>query len=145
MSKQDIEISRSRGIKRPVPYRVIRSAVRAALNAEHSDGHVSVLICGRGEIRRLNREFRDTDRVTDVLSFPDGNGGGDIALCAGKIPVQARRFGHSAAREAAYLCVHSVLHLLGYDHVNGEEERAAMRVREEEIMNSIGLKRQGAK
>ncbi|MDR3149171.1 MAG: rRNA maturation RNase YbeY [Oscillospiraceae bacterium] len=141
MNEQRIEIRRSRGVKRPVPYRIIRSAVNAALEAENSDGFVSVLLCGRNEIRKLNRGFRDTDHITDVLSFPDDNGGGDIALCVDKVRVQARQYGHSTERETAYLCVHSVLHLLGYDHVNGDEERAAMRAKEEEIMRLIGLNR----
>jgi probable rRNA maturation factor len=119
----------------------MREAAAVALEHENSVGEVSVLLCGRREIRRLNREFRDTDRVTDVLSFPDGQGGGDIALCADKACVQARRFGHSKEREVSYLCVHSVLHLMGYDHVNSEEERTVMRAKEEEIMKKLGLKR----
>jgi len=136
-----ITITRSKGIKRAVPTRVYRNAVEVALKHEGSEGEVAVLLCGRREIRKLNRDFRDTDKVTDVLSFPDDNGGGDIALCVDKIYAQSRRFGHSKEREASYLCVHSVLHLLGYDHVSNEEDKSIMRAKEEEIMNKLGLTR----
>jgi probable rRNA maturation factor len=138
---RNIEIRRERGVHRVTPDKLLRTAVSAALTAESSGGRVSVLLCSRREIRRLNREFRDTDKVTDVLSFPDGQNGGDIAICVYKVRRQAREYGHSREREAAYLAVHSVLHLLGYDHVTNGRDAKRMRTREEEIMKSIGLVR----
>ncbi|MDR0818308.1 MAG: rRNA maturation RNase YbeY [Oscillospiraceae bacterium] len=136
-----IEIRRERGVHRVTSDKLLRTAVSAALGAEDSVGRVSVLLCSRREIRRLNREFRDTDKVTDVLSFPDAQGGGDIALCVYKVKRQAREYGHSTEREAAYLAVHSALHLLGYDHVTNKRDAKRMRKREEEIMAVLGLTR----
>lgn len=127
---------------------------------------VSIIFIDNEEIRDINRENRNIDRVTDVLSFPmlnypkgkvfketysnyefessdldDGNLVlGDIALSLEKAKEQSLEFGHSFLREAAYLTVHSVLHLLGYDHME-EEEKEIMRKREEEILNKFSLTR----
>ena len=104
-------------------------------------------------IRRLNAEYRNIDSATDVLSFPlvDFEGGeepptdepelmlGDIVLSLERAEEQAEEFGHSFEREAAFLCVHSMLHLLGYDHVNGGEEEEDMRRRQREILEQMGL------
>lgn len=108
------------------------------------------------EIRELNREHRDTDRVTDVLSFPMFESAeeipqipgmevplGDVVICREKIRQQAEEYGHSETRELVYLFVHSVLHLLGYDHME-EEEKAQMRQREEAVMEQLGIPRQPA-
>jgi probable rRNA maturation factor len=105
-------------------------------------------------IRRLNREHRDTDKPTDVLSFPVWEPGearlpdpdtgriflGDIALSLPMVAAQAAEYGHSPERELAFLVVHAALHLLGYDHED-EQGRAAMRRREEAIMDTLGLPR----
>ena len=112
---------------------------------------LSVSFAGKDEIRRLNREYRGKDAVTDVLSFPqfdsfedlDGWGEislGDVVLCEDRAREQAAEFGHSYERELIYLFVHSVFHLLGYDHMNAEE-KSEMREAEEEIMTALGIER----
>ena len=115
-------------------------------------------------IRAANREIRQIDCATDVLSFPmlefaegsycgtleqdrDPETGrlflGDVLISLERARAQAEEFGHSAERECAYLTVHSILHLLGYDHVDEGPQKAVMRAREEEALSSIGLKREG--
>ena len=115
------------------------------------------------EIRRLNREMRDTDKVTDVLSFPtlDGIKGqaiygddypyeideegnlviGSIAICCERAKEQAEEYGHSYKRELHYLLVHGIMHCLGYDHLT-EEEKAEMREKEEFILSKLGITRE---
>ncbi|MDR2531000.1 MAG: rRNA maturation RNase YbeY [Oscillospiraceae bacterium] len=141
--RPNITITRERGVQRVVSHGLLRAAVIAALTAESvcNRVNVSILLCSRRSIRALNRRFRGVDRVTDVLSFPDGEGGGDIALCVRQLTRQARGYGHSIQREAAYLVVHAVLHLLGYDHETGEADERRMRDLAEAIMAKLGLKR----
>lgn len=136
--------------------RLIRKACRSTLlnEAFHADAEISVTFVDDEEIRRLNAEFRDIDRSTDVLSFPLGEDGeydinpengacmlGDVVLSLEHAASQAEQYGHSFEREAAYLTVHSVLHLLGYDHVNDEDEKKVMRSREEQIMKIMKMER----
>lgn len=112
------------------------------------------------EIRRLNRELRGMDKVTDVLSFPslDGIKGeeifadehpfeideegnlllGSIAVCCQRAKEQAEEYGHSYERELHYLLVHGIMHCLGYDHLS-DEERAEMREKEEQILGKLGI------
>lgn len=114
------------------------------------------------EIRRLNRELRATDKVTDVLSFPtldgikgkaisakdypfeiDENGDlliGSIAVCCDRAKEQAEEYGHSYTRELHYLLVHGILHCLGYDHMT-DDEKAEMREQEEKILGALGITR----
>lgn len=114
------------------------------------------------EIRRLNREMRDTDKVTDVLSFPalDGIKGqavsakdhpfeideegnlmlGSIVVCCERAKEQAEEYGHSYNRELHYLLVHGIMHCLGYDHMT-DEEKAEMREKEEFILNKLQITR----
>lgn len=121
-----------------------------------------ILIVGREEIHRLNREFRDVDRVTDVLSFPtlDGIRGrriekrdfpydisddgsifiGSVVICREVAVEQAEEYGHSFERELYYLAVHGLCHLLGYDHMT-DDDKAEMRAKEEKIMRKLNLKR----
>lgn len=117
---------------------------------------VGVSLIDNVRIREINNEYRNIDKPTDVLSFPmvDFNEGdddpydydegflllGDIVISLEKAVEQAEEYGHSIEREVGYLCAHSVLHLLGYDHEN-EEERNIMRDKEEEILSSINLTR----
>ncbi len=117
---------------------------------------VSVTICDNGEIREINREYRNIDNATDVLSFPmysysepmvlseeilEGeNMLGDIVISLERAREQAEEYGHSTERELSFLTVHSMLHLLGYDHME-EEERAVMREREEYFLEKIGQRR----
>lgn len=126
----------------------IESAVGTALRHIGCAGSVSVLLTSEAEIRRLNREFRSIDRVTDVLSFPAWEGEaiaappdgylGDIAICTARAAEQAEAYGHSLAREMAFLAVHGSLHLMGYDHMNEADERE-MRAQQTEIMKEMGL------
>lgn len=100
---------------------------------------VSVSFVDGEEIRELNRDYRRVDRVTDVLSFPmdmafdDYRNLGDVIINTEKVKEQAEQFGHSYRRELTYLTVHSLLHLVGYDHME-EEEKRIMREREEELL-----------
>ena len=112
---------------------------------------ISVTFVEGEEIRNLNREYRDTDKVTDVLSFPQFDDLdeipefgeiclGDVVICKDRALEQAEEFGHSFEREIIYLFTHSILHLLGYDHME-EDEKKEMRQREEEVMAHLGILR----
>ncbi|SHH92580.1 probable rRNA maturation factor [Sporobacter termitidis DSM 10068] len=162
MKSHKLYIRRARpGLGKALDVRLLRYCVRKALGAEGVDRpcEVSVLITDDAGIREINREFRDKDAPTDVLSFPmqmlspgdfkpgltevDPETGllplGDIVLSADRIADQAARFGHSADREMAYLVVHSVLHLLGYDHMDEGPDKRLMRAREKAILREAGL------
>ncbi len=127
---------------------LIERAVKTALAHRNNTGSVGVLLTSEQEIQRLNREFRNIDRVTDVLSFPAWEGEqiavppdgylGDIAICMARAAEQAQTYGHSIEREMAFLAVHGTLHLLGFDHMNEDEERL-MRGQQKEIMEEMGL------
>ena len=142
----------------PITYKLkmlMRASVLATLAYENyrQKCEVSITFTDNEGIRAVNREYRNIDRETDVLSFPltDFEGGeeppadepeislGDIIISLEKAEAQAEEFGHSFEREAAFLCVHSMLHLLGYDHERSEEEDAEMRRRQREILESMGL------
>ena len=133
---------------------LIRRAVEETLAYEgvEDDCEVSVTLCDNEEIRELNRKFRNIDRATDVLSFPlfddDGMDAhveeldcmlGDIVLSLEKALEQAVEYGHTFEREVAFLTVHSMLHLLGYDHETSEEDEMDMRRRQTEITERLGL------
>ncbi len=134
---------------------LVRRAIIASLDYEgfYNDAEVSVTFTDNEGIRRLNNEFRNIDKATDVLSFPlmDFEGGeepptdeerrslGDIVISLERAREQAAEFGHSFERETAFLTVHSMLHLMGYDHVNSEEEDKEMRRRQREILIKMGL------
>ena len=106
---------------------------------------LSVSFVGKEEIKALNAEYRGIDRVTDVLSFPQFDdladlpedleySLGDVVICREVAEEQGEEFGHGFEREIQYLAVHSVLHLLGYDHVDEGEQKRLMRAREKAIM-----------
>ena len=137
---------------------LIRRAIGQALKYEKFpyDAEVSVTLVDNAEIKELNAEYRNIDRATDVLSFPMYEGGeidesevlegepvsiGDIVLSLERATEQAQEFGHSFERETAFLCVHSVLHLLGYDHELGEEEEKDMFARQEAVLAEMKLTR----
>ena len=140
-------------VRVPVGIRLlIRRCCKAVLVSEHfkQDAEVSVSFVSDEEIRRLNRIYRKKDRVTDVLSFPLGQNGhydtnketgcallGDVVISLETAMKQARMYGHSLEREIGFLTVHSMLHLLGYDHLDEGEEKRKMRGREEAIAASI--------
>lgn len=124
---------------------------------------VSLLVADDAALHDLNRTYRGIDAPTDVLSFPDAASDldpappstapafvvapgaarslGDIALSYERVLAQAAEYGHFPARELAYLVVHGVLHLLGYDHERGPAAAAAMRTREEAVLAGLGLPR----
>lgn len=138
----------------------VRRVIRTALAAEGVDFpcEVDVLLTNDAHIHELNREQRGVDRPTDVLSFPafdlqpgtlpvpaDADPGsglvplGDMVLSLERVSAQAKEFGHSNRRELAYLAVHSVLHLLGYDHLDEGPQKAQMRAREENILEKLDI------
>ncbi len=135
----------------------IENALEAALAFEgvEKDCEVEVILCSLDEIHELNLEQRGVDRPTDVLSFPmeesleeaesDPATGaiflGSMALCVDKAKAQAEEYGHSLKREVSFLVVHSLLHLLGYDHELGEAEEKEMFARQEEILERMGILR----
>ena len=139
----------------PVTYKLrmlLRRAILETLAYENVDiksPEVSMTFTDNEGIRELNRAHRDIDRATDVLSFPmfdfedeseELEGAlGDIVISLERAQEQAETFGHSFEREVAFLCVHSMLHLLGYDHELGEKEDMDMRRRQSEIMTRLGL------
>lgn len=137
----------------PPPLRqLVRQAVREALAREEFDApaEVSVTLVDNEAIHALNREYRKVDRPTDVLSFPmfdeDFEDGervvlGDIVLSLEKAASQAEEYGHSLEREVAFLVVHSVLHLLGYDHEEGRAAESEMFARQEAVLSAMGLAR----
>ena len=144
---------------------LITRCAQGALAHEQVDfpAFVDVTIVDDETIRTLNAENRNIDAVTDVLSFPmyefyngeaqeeleeDPESGevmlGDMILNYQRACQQAAEFGHSAARECGFLTVHSVLHLLGFDHERGEDDRCVMRGEEEAILTDLGLTREQA-
>ena len=141
---------------------LLRQVISAALDAEGVDVpcEINVLITGDEEIHAINLEQREVDRPTDVLSFPlcvvapgdkpaedwaDPATGlvplGDMVISLERCATQAEEFGHPLERELAYLAVHSVLHLLGYDHMDEGPMKRQMRAREEEILGILGIGR----
>ena len=145
-----------------VPEELLQKMTEAAEYAVESENmhnldkqrcEISVTFVDLDEIHELNKQYRGVDKPTDVLSVPQFDDLeeeipevceiclGDVVICEQKAREQAEEFGHSFERELVYLFTHSVLHLLGYDHME-EDEKKAMRAREEEIMKQIGLMRQ---
>lgn len=141
---------------------LIRRTIRTTLAAEGLTApcEVDVLLTDDDGIHEINRELRQVDRPTDVLSFPefeltpgqlpgpeDADPGtgliplGDMVLSMERVAAQAKEYGHSKRRELSYLVTHSVLHLLGYDHLDEGPMKAQMRAREEAIMALLGLER----
>ncbi len=135
---------------------LVRRCCTAVLAMEEFDGkaEVSVMFVDDDMIHQLNKQHRNIDRATDVLSFPLGENGvydinndtgakllGDIVISIPHAIDQADRYGHTLQREIGFLTVHSMLHLLGYDHVNGGIESVRMREKEENVLTKLGLKR----
>lgn len=134
---------------------IIKKAVRTSLDYEEfgQECEISVSVVTNEEIQKLNKEFRNIDRATDVLSFPqltfeeeeiaDVNENdeiilGDIIISIEKAKEQAEEYGHSLEREIAFLTVHSMLHLMGYDHMEQEEEKEMFQ-KQEEILQQAGF------
>ena len=144
-------------VKVPSGLRIlIRRSCNAVLDFEQIDGpaEISVTFVDNNRIHELNKEYRNKDSATDVLSFPLGENGeydidedngckllGDIVISMERAMEQAELYGHSLQREVAYLTVHSMLHLLGYDHEAGGLEAVRMREKEEAVLIQLGLTR----
>jgi probable rRNA maturation factor len=119
-------------------------------NLDPENAEISVTFVSSEEIHELNKVYRGKDCITDVLSFPQYESMeemekvkgilclGDVVICPEQALLQADEFGHSGERELVYLFVHSIFHLLGYDHMD-EDDKSEMRTQEEKIMSRIGL------
>ncbi len=125
----------------------IENAAKTTIEIEGRSGDANICIETEDEIQRLNRDYRDKDSVTDVLSFPAWEGEeliappgflGDIMICLPRAKEQAETYGHSLMRELCFLTVHGMLHLLGYDHMN-EEDETEMREKQRAVMERIAL------
>lgn len=146
-----------KAVKIPTGVRLlVRRCCNAVLTFENfgDSAEISVTFVDDEKIRELNREHRNIDSSTDVLSFPLGENGeydrnldtgacllGDIVISVETAVRQAEIYGHTLQREIGFLTVHSMLHLLGYDHVNGGIEAVHMREKEEHVLTELGLKR----
>lgn len=144
-------------VKVPVGIRLlIRRCCQAVLATEHfdRDAEVSVSFVSNQEIRNLNKIYRNKDSVTDVLSFPLLSDGkvdvnqetgyvllGDVVISLETAFKQAHNFGHSLEREVGFLTVHSMLHLLGYDHETSPLDERKMREKEEAVLEKLGIAR----
>ena len=152
-------------IKQPLVTAIIRRCIQSTLDAEgiDVDCEINVLVTNDRGIRAINYASRNIDKATDVLSFPmfqlePGNPPtdwdeyldaetdlcplGDMCISLERATAQAKEFGHSAKREVGYLTIHSMLHLLGYDHLDEGEQKKQMRAREEAIAATIpGMQR----
>ncbi len=153
-AKVNISIKK-KGLKLPTGTRLlIRKACNATLSYEEfsEPAQVDVTIVDDAKIWEMNKEYRNIDSATDVLSFPLGENGeydcnpengalllGDIVISYEHAVAQADLYCHSIDREIAFLTVHSMLHLLGYDHVNGGLEQTIMREKEEAVLELLGL------
>ncbi len=151
-------VNKQKSEKIPTGIRMlIRRACIAVLKMEkfHDNAEVEVSFVDDKQIHEFNLEFRNIDRSTDVLSFPLGENGiydenpatgakmlGDIVISVEHAKSQAEEYGHTFQREMAFLTVHSMLHLLGYDHVNGGIEAETMREKEEDVLLQMGLTRE---
>ena len=156
-------------MKQPLVTAIIRKCIEATLNAEgvDTDCEINVLVTNDRGIHAINKASRQIDRPTDVLSFPmfslapgappcdweeylDVETGlcplGDMCISLERATAQAKEFGHSVRREVGYLTIHSMLHLLGYDHLDEGEQKKQMRAREEAIAAAIpGMSRNETK
>ena len=159
MSKLKVYVKNNQNeVKVPVGIRLlIRRCCQAVLITEkfNKDAEVSVSFVSNNEIRKLNKLYRDKDMSTDVLSFPlTGDDGtaeinqetgavllGDVVISLETAVKQAANYGHSLEREIGFLTVHSMLHLLGYDHETSQLDQRIMREKEESVLEKLGISR----
>ena len=149
--------NRQKAVKIPTGLRMlVRRCCNAVLRMEgfSEPAEISVTFVDNKQIQQLNKQYRNKDMPTDVLSFPMGENGvydvdenngckmlGDIVISMERAQEQATLYGHPLQREVAFLTVHSMLHLLGYDHENGGLEAMRMREKEEAVLIQLGLPR----
>lgn len=159
MSKLKVYVKNNQNeVKVPVGIRLlIRRCCQAVLITEkfNKDAEVSVSFVSNNEIRKLNKLYRDKDMSTDVLSFPlTGDDGtaeinqetgavllGDVVISLETAVKQAANYGHSLEREIGFLTIHSMLHLLGYDHETSQLDQRIMREKEESVLEKLGISR----
>jgi probable rRNA maturation factor len=159
MAKLKVYVKNNQNVvKIPVGIRLlIRRCCSAVLTTENfnRDAEVSVSFVSNNEIKKLNKTYRDKDSETDVLSFPlTGEDGaeeyntetgavllGDIVISLEMAVKQAAVYGHSLEREVGFLTVHSMLHLLGYDHETTPLDERIMREKEEAVLDKLGISR----
>ena len=157
MSHKVYITNNQKAVKIPSGMRIlIRRACNAVLEYEHFEGgaEISVNFVDDAQIAQLNKQYRGKDAPTDVLSFPLGENGqydynqetgaamlGDIVISMERAVEQAALYGHSLQREVAFLTVHSMFHLLGYDHEAGGRAAVRMREKEEATLIQLGLPR----
>lgn len=150
-------INDQKAVKIPTGIRILlRRCCNAVVQLEKLNGEyeVNITFVDNKKIRELNKKYRNIDKPTDVLSFPMGENGkyptnpetgykilGDVVISVERAVFQAEEYDHTLRRELGFLTTHSVLHLLGYDHVNGGIEASKMREREEEVMTLVGQPR----
>ena len=148
-------ISNYKNVKLPTGTKLlIRKSCNATLKLEGIDSHaeVDVTLVNDKEIQEMNLKYRNIDAATDVLSFPLSDNGnfdknpetgalmlGDIVISVDHALAQANLYGHSIEREIAFLTIHSMLHLLGYDHEKGGLQQMTMREKEENVLDALGL------
>lgn len=144
IDNRDIEFDIPKSI-----FKDFEDASKVILEMENINDEVeiSVSFVNDEEIKQLNRDYRDKDNVTDVLSFPTEMNYhiegipvilGDVVICLKRAKEQSEEFGHSFERELVYLFVHSMFHLLGYDHID-EDDKVLMRKKEKEALKRIGI------
>ncbi len=140
---------------------IINKVINECFTNEGIDGlklYVSITLTVPEVIHRLNKEFRQIDRPTDVLSFPmfepeeikemikenseNEDVLGDMVISIPQVEIQAKEYGHSFLRELSYMVVHSFYHLMGYDHIE-KEDKKKMRAKEDEILNRLNITREG--
>lgn len=157
MSNKVLITNQQKKVKIPSGLRIlIRRSCNAVLEFEgfEQPAEISVTFVDNAEIQTLNAQYRGKDMPTDVLSFPLGEDGkydvdqdtgacllGDIVISMEKAMEQAELYGHPLQREVAFLTVHSMLHLLGYDHMDEGPQKAQMRAHEEAVIRAIDLHR----
>jgi probable rRNA maturation factor len=151
---EEIKALMTRSAEKAVGLEFAEDLSAAGIDAASADAEIGVTVVDADEIRALNRDYRGNDSVTDVLSFPQYDDMdelaedltdeeitaliGDVVICYDRVLSQAEEFGTGVTREFVYLFTHSILHLMGYDHME-DDERRVMRAREEEILDSIGV------
>lgn len=142
----------NRALDFEIPREIIKyfkKSTKVILEMENinEDVEVSVSFVNEDEIKELNKDYRDKDKVTDVLSFPTEMEYhiegvplilGDVVICSKRAKEQSEEFGHSLQRELVYLFVHSMFHLLGYDHID-DDDKLLMRQKEKEALKRIGI------
>ncbi len=148
------------GIKKNVIFeKIVKQALKTCFETENlinKNVKMNVILTNPDEIRKLNKEYRNIDKSTDVLSFPmfekneiediRKNGSkvpeilGDIIISIEQVKIQAEEYGHSFERELSYMTVHGFFHIIGYDHIE-EDDKKEMRIKEEEVLTKIGLER----